>query len=150
MSVVFHILNVFFLSTVWIDRNTVTIFELFCGLLKLFFFPNSPPPLPPTRCVNRNLFYLRLARAWLTMKIATGTVDHHRALASRKKYKGPSFFFSSCNLLLQRTQTQFFVPSKTSIVCFSYWLHVSIRGRVNVTECSVMNSSAGFPRTFSE
>ena len=48
----------------------------------------------------------------------------------------------SCNLLLQRTQTQLFVLSKATIVCFSYWLHVSLRGRVNVIECSVMYSSA--------
>ena len=45
-----------FFSTLWIDRNTMTIFELFCGLSVPFqFFP--------ARSVNLNLFYLRLVRA---------------------------------------------------------------------------------------
>ena len=50
----------FFFSTLGIDRNTMTIFEPFCGFLTLLFlFLN----FPPTRSVNRNLFNFRLARA---------------------------------------------------------------------------------------
>ena len=32
VSVAFFVLDVYFFSTLWIDRNTMTIFEVFCGL----------------------------------------------------------------------------------------------------------------------
>ena len=49
--VAFHVLNVF-ISRLWIDRNTMTIFELCSGLL------------------YRNLFYLRLVCAVFEKDIA--------------------------------------------------------------------------------
>ena len=57
--VAFHVLNVFFFSTLWIDRNVMTIFELFCVLLTLYFF--SVQVFPEWK--KRNLFYLRFAHA---------------------------------------------------------------------------------------
>ena len=58
---------------------TMTIFELFCGLLTLFF----PFQFSPTRGVNRNFCsisdsgvrYLK-GQAWLAVKVVTGTEDH--------------------------------------------------------------------------
>ena len=77
ISVALHVLNVFF--RLWIDRNKMTIFELFCGLLLSFVFNFFP-----TRRVNQNLFYLRLAhtvfeRTCIVNRVnaaATGTVHH--------------------------------------------------------------------------
>ena len=74
-SVAFHVF-----STLWIDRNTMTIFELFSGLLiTLFFLLNFSLRdwvYIGTCCISDSRVRYFKRHLWLTVKTTMGTVEH--------------------------------------------------------------------------